>query len=89
MVIAFAQIQGFASDDGGLPKFHLTIAASATDGTDSETNPSLTVSGLSASSTTAEFNAAIINAVTTWVNGQHSWSLDLKNLYFQPFRNGS
>jgi hypothetical protein len=92
MVIAFATVDGqgssFASDSGGLPQFHLSMHASASDGTNSETNPALVVN-LAAAATTADFNGAIVAAIETWVNGQHSWAIDPKNIYFQPFCNGS
>lgn len=88
MVIALAQIgSSLATDSGGIPQFELSIVTSADDGTNSASTSLIVF--VPATSTTAQFNEAIVSAVETWVNGQHSWTLDRKNLYFQPFANGS
>lgn len=87
MVVASADVTCVSTDLGGLPNFHLTIVVSASDGTNTEN--SVVLVNVAAASTTADINAAIVSAITTWVNGQHSWALDPKNLYFQPFANGS
>lgn len=91
MVIAFAELSGvgnsLAADSGGVPQFSVSMRATADDGTNSASTTLLVT--IPATSTEDAFNDAIISAVESWVNGQHSWTLDRKNFFFQPFRNGS
>lgn len=91
MLIAFAELNGagnsVASDVGGVPTFSISIRVTADDGTYNP-NTGLTVS-IPGNATTGDFNGAIAQAIETWVNGQHGWSIDPKNIYFQPFCNGS
>src|SRR6185369_9975352 len=91
MLIAFAELSGagnsFASDSGGVPQFLVSVRVTADDGT---FNPNTTLNvTIPAGTNSRDFNDAIVQAVITWVNGQHSWSIDPKNIYFQPFCNGS
>jgi hypothetical protein len=91
MVIAFAELSNpgdsLAGNDTGVPKYHVSIKATACDGT-YEATTTLAM-GLAAGIRTCAFNAAIVAAIETWVNNQHSWTIDPKNIYFQPFANGS
>lgn len=91
MLIAFAELAGagnsFASDVAGVPTFSVDIRITADDGT---FNPNTTVAvSIPAGANSRDFNGAIIQAIETWVNGQHGWTIDPKNIYFQPFCNGS
>jgi len=91
MIIAFAELSGagnsFASDSGGVPAFSVSLRVTADDGTYNP-NTTLTVT-VPAGSRTSEFNEALVQAIKTWVDGQHGWDIDPKNIYFQPFANGA
>lgn len=93
MIIALAMCDPTASTvlgDGGTPGnppiFAIMVRVTASDGPNSA-GITLDVR-IPAGTNRSHFNDIIFQAVVDWVNSQHGWTVDPRNVFLQSFDNG-